>query len=298
MPFIVIAFLSPAFFAGAMIIESYLSNKTFRHPTTMIFYISLMNALFLPLLLLWGTPTVPSPHLFAYYVLLGAINVGYLYPYYQAMKVIDASIVAALFSLGQITVPILSYFWLGERLALAQYIGFVIIIMSSIALSIKGNKIPKLNKAFYYMLFAAIIVSLCDIIEKRILNEDCNWINVVIYPSLISGIMPIAFLGVNKWRKDIIKNFPPYLEKFKIFVLNEFICFIGMSLGIYALSGLSPVVTTSINAVQPIFMLIFCGALSIFACCKIQEKLSYRVVMKKIFCFSLIILGVILVVAY
>ena len=71
-----------------------------------------------------------------------------------------------------------------------------------------------------------------------------------------------------------------------------------MSLGIYALSGLSPVVTTSINAVQPIFMLIFCGILTCFACCKLQEKLTYRVVMKKIFCFTLIILGVILVVAY
>ena len=61
-------------------------------------------------------------------------------------------------------------------------------------------------------------------------------------------------------------------------MLNEFVCFIGMSLGIYALSGLSPVVTTSINAVQPIFMLIFCGILTCFACSKetLVRKLKFN----------------------
>ena len=48
---------------------------------------------------------------------------------------------------------IMSYFLLDEKLTLAQYIGFTIIVMASVALSIKGKKIPKLNKAFYYMMF-------------------------------------------------------------------------------------------------------------------------------------------------
>ncbi len=294
MNFILASFLPPLFLGMAVIIESLLSNKTFKHPTTMIFYVSMMNALFLPLLLFWGIPTLPSVKVFACYMGCAFVYIAYLYPYYLAMKVIDASIVAALFSLGQITVPIMGYLWLGEKLEFTQYIGFAVIILSSVALSIKGNKMPKLNKAFYYMMFAAIITSFGRVLEKYTLNIDDNWINLVIYTSLLSGFMPLSFLLVKKWRHDIGKNFPPYLQKFKIFAINEFICFLGTSIGIYALSGLSPVVTTAVGSTQPIFMLLLSIFLYKYFGLSVMEKISYQVMVKKLFCFVLIILGVML----
>lgn len=53
MEFLLAAFGMPIFAAMAVIIESHLSNRTFKHPTTMVFYVSISNALFLPLLLFW-----------------------------------------------------------------------------------------------------------------------------------------------------------------------------------------------------------------------------------------------------
>ena len=167
-----IAFLSPMFYATAVLIESLLSNYTFKHQTTMIFYISMMNCVFLPLLLLFGMPTFPPQEVWGYYLILSLIDVGYLYPYYSAMKVIDTSIVSALFALGQVIVPILSYFILRDVLSLHQYIGFMIIIMASIALSIKGNKIPKLNRAFYYMLLSSFMLSSRIIFVKLVIKEE------------------------------------------------------------------------------------------------------------------------------
>ena len=243
----------------------------------MIFYISLMNAVFVPLVMFLGWPSVPSTAAIVCYVLLAFLDIVYLYPYYTAMKVIDTSIVAALFSLGQITIPVMTYLWLDERLSLTQYIGFAIIIMSSIALSIKGTKIPKLNRAFYYMVGASLLRAFYVVLEKYVLIEDGNWINMVIYPNLISGFMP-------------------YLHRFKIFAVNEFLCFLGLACGVYGLSGLSPVVSTSIGATQPIFML----GLSYFILkhfgLPLKEKLTARIIMKKLYCFVLIILGVVLVV--
>ena len=61
MEFLLAAFGMPIFAAMAVIIESHLSNRTFKHPATMVFYVSISNALFLPLLLFLGTPTMPSP---------------------------------------------------------------------------------------------------------------------------------------------------------------------------------------------------------------------------------------------
>ena len=52
--FVFIAFGAPIFGAIACIIESRLSNYTFKRQTTMIFYISLMNCVFLPLAFVWG----------------------------------------------------------------------------------------------------------------------------------------------------------------------------------------------------------------------------------------------------
>lgn len=294
--YVFIAFLSPLFYAMAVIIESMLSNHTFKRQTTMIFYISLMNAVFLPLILIFGLPSVPSSECLWLYLILALLDVIYLYPYYTAMKVIDTSIVGALFSLGEITVPVLSFFLLGEILNLHQYIGFAIIIMASVALSIKGSRIPKLSRAFYYMVIASLLISFRVVLIKYVMNLDGNWINMVIYPNLISGLLPFSLLLIKKYRNDIIRNFPPYLHQFKFFALNEFICFLGLACSIYGLSKLSPVISSSIGATQPIFMLGLSGILLYFTHFKLNEKITRRILMKKLFCFILIILGVILVV--
>lgn len=296
MLFILIAFLAPAFGATACIIESRLSNCTFKRQTTMIFYISLMNCVFLPLVFVFGLPSVPTWQSLLCYAGLALIDVLYLYPFYTALKVIDSSIVAALFSLGQITIPLLSFLFLGEVLSLTQYIGFMVIIMSSVALSIKGTRIPKLSRAFYYMVFASLLRAVYAILEKYVLIEDSNWVNMVVYPNLISGLIPFLFFFRQKWRKDIIKNFPPYLDKFKIFAVNEFICFLEVVAQVYGMSGLSPVVSSSIGATEPIFLLGFCYFMLKKYNIPLNEKISPQVLMKKLFCFVLIILGVILVV--
>ena len=296
MLYVLIAFLAPAFGATACIIESRLSNCTFKRQTTMIFYISMMNCVFLPLVLLFGMPSIPTWHAMLCYIVLALIDVLYLYPFYTALKVIDSSIVAALFSLGQITIPLMSFLFLGEVLSLTQYIGFMVIIMASVALSVKGTRIPKLSRAFYYMVLASLLRAVYAIVEKYVLIEDVNWVNMVVYPNLISGLMPFVFLFRQKWRRDIIKNFPPYLDKFKIFAINEFVCFLEVVAQVYGMSGLSPVVSSSIGATEPIFLLGFCYYMLKYYNIPLNEKISTQVLMKKLFCFVLIILGVVLVV--
>jgi len=291
-----IAFLAPFFEALSDLIESLLSNKTFKHQTTMIFYISLMNFVFLPLVLFLGMPTIPVKESLWFYFMLAVIDVAYLYPFYSAMKVIDTSIVSALFALGEVIVPVLSYFVLDDILSLHQYIGFAIILMASVALSMKSAKIPKLNRAFYYMLFASFLLSLRVIVVKCTMNIEGNWVNLVVYPNMISGILPFSLLFIQKYRKDILKNFPPYLKKFKIFALDEFICFLTLVCSTYALDNLSPVVSSGINAMRPIFLLLTGAILLYLYKIPLKEKITPRILVKKIFFFILMILGVILVV--
>ena len=78
--FIFIAFFAPIFNALASAIESRLSNNIFKHQTTMMFYISMMNWVFLPLCFFFGSPTAPTPTALLCYFGLGMIDILYLYP--------------------------------------------------------------------------------------------------------------------------------------------------------------------------------------------------------------------------
>ena len=146
------------------------------------------------------------------------------------------------------------------------------------------------------MVLASLLVAFAEVLKKYTLIEDLSWINLAIFPGAISGMIPLAFLLVKPWRKDIVRNFPPYLKKCHLFVVNEFICFLGMVCGVYALSGLSPVTLISVNATQPIFMLAFAYLLLKKFGVPLMEKISPQVILKKMFCFILIILGVMLVI--
>ncbi len=68
--YIFIAFLTPFFYALSVTIESMLSNRCFKHQTTMLFYVSLMNVVFLPLILIFGFPDIPSQYCMRLYLLL------------------------------------------------------------------------------------------------------------------------------------------------------------------------------------------------------------------------------------
>lgn len=290
-----VALLAPFFSSFANIIECKLSNNIFKHPATMIFYISLMNCLFMPLLLFFGIPTLPAPGAVPFYFLLAFIDVAYLYPYYKAMKVIDMSIVSALFSLGQITIPIMTYLFLDERLRESQYAGFLLIIAASIVLSINDFKMPKLNRAFYYMVFVSLLRAFYVVLQKYTFKEDDNWINLIIYVNIFSFLLPFLLFLHKKSAERIRSTFAEYRKNTKVFCLNEFLCFLGGAAAVYALSKLSAVTSSAINATAPIFMLFISLALKKMFDIRVKETITPHIMIKKLICFVVIIAGVVMV---
>lgn len=262
----------------------------------MIFYASLMSFLFLPFLFIFGTPTLPSPLAFCCYFILAAIDVIYLWPYYKALRQMDTSVVAALFSLGQITIPVLTWLLLNEKLHLSQYAGFFIIISSSVILSINNFRIPKLNHAFYYMLAVSFIRAFYVVLEKYVLTINDNWINLMIYTNILTVLLPFSLLFHKKMRKRIKKGIQPYFSNLGFFSINELFCFLEMATAAFALSKLSAVTSASINASAPIFLLGISFILRKTFHVHLYEKLTPQIMTKKLICFCGIISGIILVV--
>lgn len=288
-----IAFLSPLFYALSVLIESFLSLDIFKKPTTMCFYASLTNALFVPLLFCFGMPTKPSTICWLIYVLLAIIDIAYLYPYYIALKKTDTSVVSSLFAIGKIFIPVLSFLVLGDVLTPLQYVGFFIVISVSFILNVKKEFSFALNKAFYLMFLSSFLLSCRVVLAKTALQTDTAWVNTIIYPNLISGVMVFLFLFVKKFRPDIKEHTRFYRKKLPLFIANEFVYFCAVLCSIYALSKLSPVVSTAIEATEPIFLLFLVWFIQPFYHFQFKEdEISFG---KKMVCFLLMILGLTLI---
>ena len=285
-----IAFLAPLFYALSVLIESFLSLDIFKKPTTMCFYASLTNAMFVPIMFYFGTPTIPTSDLWLVYAILAIIDITYLYPYYIALKNTDTSIVSSLFAIGKIFVPVMSFLILKDVLELHQYIGFFIIISASLILNMKKGISLKVNKAFYWMLLSSFLLSCRVILAKYALSSDDIWVNTIVWPNLLSGTMVFLFLLVKDFRPDIRKHLGPYMKRFYLFVANEFVFFLAVLTSIYALTKLSPVISTAIEATEPLFLLTLATSIQPFSHFKFKELKVSRI--KKVICFILIIIGV------
>lgn len=62
----------------------------------------------------------------------------------------------------------------------------------SVALSIKNFRFPKINAAFYLMLFSFSIRSVYSVLEKYTIDADGNWVNMVIYPATLETFITFA----------------------------------------------------------------------------------------------------------
>ncbi|MGN0903582.1 MAG: EamA family transporter [Alphaproteobacteria bacterium] len=294
--YLIFAFSYPLLFGFVNIIDSRLTNRTIRDPLTLLFYMSLTNLVFLPLILFFGTPTVPSPGLLVCYFLLALLDLVYQVPYYRALKKTNTSIVGALFSLGRVFIPVLTWLFLDERLKASQYAGFVLIIGSAVLLSIRDFRMPRINAAFFLMLLSSSIRSVFAVLEKYTIDADGNWINMVIYPAVFAFFIPFALFFFRKSRRDILDHAESYRRSFGSFAGIELLAFTATSVMFFILPHISAVVKTSVSATMPIFILASNWALYRFRGVENYEELSPAEILKKTVCFIVMTAGVALLV--
>lgn len=162
---IVLSIIVILFHSCSNIFDNYLSTKIFPRLSNLIFFSGLINLLFLPFCLLFGVPQLLSIQSFGIIFLISFINVFYQYPYYWALKKTDTSIVISLFSLAKIFTPLFAFFFLGEHLKNVQYIGFFLIILSSILLTFDLKKL-KFNASVFLMFLVSIALTIQVILYK------------------------------------------------------------------------------------------------------------------------------------
>lgn len=291
---IFMAFWGPIFHAGSNILDAHVCGHIFKKTSSFIFYLGLTNILVIPFLFFFGVPHWSWP-MAPYIIFISFIEVFYLLPYFLSLKRMDTSIVAAMFSLGKVFLPVLSFFILSEELNNIQYVGFFIVIFSSIILNLKKSVKLKLDLSFWMMMFVSIILVIFQILSKKVL-EHMDWVSFSFYSIILSDFFVLTMLLFPKIRQDIGADFKSFAKNIKLLLFMEVLDRVAGLANIFALSLLPVVIKSAISATQPIFVLLYGVLLFYFFGDKFKEDLSKKEVVKKIICFLLIIAGVVLTI--
>ncbi len=295
MHWILIALITPVLHGFANILDNYLANRLFKNLWTLVFYSSFLNVIFLPFVFLIQSPGLPPLYLLPWFLLIGLIEVLYLFPYYKSLQTEDTSIITALFSLGRIFVPILAYLMVGEVLTFTQYLGFFIIILASAVATFNGKARLRFNASFFYMILCSVMLAGEGVIYKY-LFENVSWSTGFVWPVIFSFLIALCFLFIPKSRRDIIGERKVFTKNLPVFATEEILTFAGTGAAVYAISLVPVTLAKSIGSFQPFVVLIYAMIFGRFFPKLFKEKVDRRSVVKKMIVFVIMICGVVLVV--
>ncbi len=293
MLWLIAVLIGSACYALANVIDNYFSNKIFRDIHSLVFYASLFNVLFIPLVFFKEIPSLPTIAELPYFIILGITGVVYLFPYYKALQHDDTSVVVSLFSLGKIFVPVLAFFLVNERLSVFQYLGFLIIIISSALLTWNSSKKIRFNMSFYYMLIVAFLIAIEGVIYKHLFTS-ASWATVLVWSLVFTFLFSLFLFLVPRHRRNIISQIHHFKNNFHYFLVEELATFSGTAFKTLAISTASITLVEGVISFVPFFVLIYALIFSTLLPHVFKEKITARDLIKKGLLFILMGIGVVL----
>lgn len=289
------AFAALFLFAGSNALDSRLVNRHFRSVATLVFCGCLIAAAFLPLTLLAGVPKVPSLGHLALLAVVGALEVAYLYPYYLALRHEDSSVVVALFALGDLFVPLLSYLFLGERLHPAQYLGFLVIVAGSVGLTWRPGSRVRSGRALLLMLAVSLILAVDYVVYKHALGA-VDWATGFFWSRAFSLVAALPLLLLRSVRRDLREWGSGLRAALPLFGAEELMNFFGAAAWTIAFSLAPLTVVKGVGATGPLVVILYAAVLGRWFPNFFREQLDRRNIVGKVAISVVMIVGVVLVV--
>ncbi|MBI3589215.1 MAG: EamA family transporter [Candidatus Liptonbacteria bacterium] len=296
MSWIFFAIAAPALYAASNFVDKFLIEKRVRDPMILAVLGGFSTCLTgLGILVFRGFPGVPSNQLF-YLLLAGVLFEVAIVPWYKAISVEDVSRVAPLGQAIPVIVLILSYLFLGERLAEKQLLGFLFILAGGFLLSVKtfGKGIFKARKALWYMLAASSLFAIPLVLFKFVSLEQGFWGSLA-YEFIGGGIgalvlfLYVVFSRRPNFREEIVQT---RFGTWAIIGSNEALYIFSRVLNFYAIALASVSLVTVFGGFQPFFMLGFGLILSRWFPNVVKEDVEKKTLALKLAAIVLIFAGV------
>ncbi len=290
------ALASAALYGVAEILDNFLANREFKHPFTLVFYASIFNVIYVPLFWLAERPTMPPLSTIPIFILLGFVNVSYLYPYYRGLKVDDTSIAISFLAIERIMVPVLAFFVVGEILQPVQYLGIAVVIASVVLLGLHhSRKKFTFSKGMLYISVAALFLAIEAVLLKLLFNDGVTVGTAVTGESLMTLCFGLSIFLLPRVRKDILRTLPLFARLTPIFCVEEAFTFLGLFTESKAISETSVSLVKGISMISPFFLIVYAWIFGNLFPVIFKEDLHRRNVARELALFTILVIGVMLI---
>lgn len=218
--------------------------------------------------------------------------------YFKAMEKNDTSIVVVMFQMIPVFSYILALILFDEKLTTLQIIGSLIIILSAVIITFDFNE--KNNKKKFEALLLMTISSLCYSIYFILFDvgiRDSSYFSCAFWYQIGFLIMGISLLCIKSFRVPFVGAIKKNGKRYLILnTTNEALNLTANLLVNYANLVLPIALVNVLNGFQGAFAFILGVIGTIFIPKYIKEDLSKKVVIQKIVCIILGIIGLIILV--
>ena len=297
MHWIPVALLAPACWAVGNHIDKYLLARQLdqRGIGSLMVCSALIGALVMPLILIVQPDVLRiTPAHAAIVMLNGMLYVLGLLPYLYALQRDEASIVVPLFQTSAVFSYLLGLLVLGEDLTGWQLGAALLIICGSVLIALELGQRRSIFKAdiFALMLLASFLNALNWLLFKVVAVQEDFWVSSFWEYAgfVLIGVLMLIF--VKSYRLEFIAMMRQ--SKFNVLGLvglNETMSLAAKTATNVA-SLMAPLALVStVNGLQPLFVLIYGALLTLYLPRYGQERLGMTIVLQKVAAMTLMIVG-------
>jgi drug/metabolite transporter (DMT)-like permease len=249
--FLLLAIIGYIALAIVNIIDKYLVDGK----TSLLVFVFYAGIFTLPLFLL--IPWIEFPHSLTDYALgffSGAMFLAALLAMYYGFQKTEVSHSGPLVGVATtLSVLLLSYFFLGERVGEAQLIGIIIIIIGSILISFQKTKETSgMPRAIAWALLAGLLFALSHVSAKYMYVRYDFW-SAAVWTKGVMGIYALFLLMIPSVHREIFarkerKALSP--KSFSLVVVNRVLSVAGTGLTQYAIALGSVSIVNALQGVQ------------------------------------------------
>lgn len=289
------ALIGTASLATTAILDKFILSRYTRDATAYLVSLVIVQQLFAFLVLIFrGFEFVYPASLIAF--LSGSFQIVLWVSYLKALQVEEVSRVTPLVFIYPLFVFAISALFLGEVLTPARYIGGALLVLSAVLISYKPQKAKTplfISPAVKYLFFFWVFVALYATTAKYLLSFMDEW-HLYFWSSignLIFGIPLLTKHGIRNETRELLQR----SKVLGAILLEELFDFTGRIGLIFALSLGSVSLVTSVNALQPLIVLIYVMVLSLFMPGMLKEETGKETLVFKFAAVILVAIGMYLI---
>lgn len=295
MSFLPISIIAYFFNAGALLVDKILIRTTLPNPTTYTFYVNILQLLVILLIPFGFHPTLgPATYLA---IASGLVGVLAFFAYFTSLKHNEASVVGPVVGTFNPLFSLLIGGWfLNQALAKHQYVAFFVLIIGTIFLTWNfWKKGLQLNRKFLWMIAAGFLFGVSYVLLREAFLAS-SFLDGFIISRTTSGIFVASFLLFPHIRKHIIsydQKGAPINNRgtLLLFLAGQIMGALSVTLITFGVSLASPALVNALFGIQYLVILAATLILANKHPHLLDEKLSQKVITRKIFGAGIISLG-------